>query len=1033
MTLTILIDAATRAARLREVDALAAGDLYDPLYLDGVPGADLGTLSVALYRDATMARLVALASAAGESSDDVPGHSGPDGAPASPSGFRPVPGHRRVAAGAMSMGSAAMEDWFLAATPLGESSDSSEGSGDPERSVRTDGWLVVADASRTWAACRVPVVLRDVAGRGTLPGSSVAGIAAAAAEAAVASLLASKADLSGGVVPLSQLPASSLAGVSVLASRAAFPDRPAAGDDGKLFVAADDGSAWRWTGSSYARVAPAPVESVNGMTGAVVLPPAPAPVQADWEESSSGDPAFVRNKPPAPVQADWAQADSSDPSYVRNKPDVSRVRPDWAVDDPSDDRYVANRPDLRAMLRAARPDWAVDDPSDDRYIANRPEIPDARTLQADWTQEDPSAADYIRHRPAPGRVRPDWDVSDPSDDRYIFHRPAIPVVVPQVPSDWGEGDPSSPAYIANKPDIASVSARAEEALRTARARQARLGPAALAVLDSGLTAERLRYLERAAAASVASSGAGYPFVAAAAARTYSGWSFAAAVPGLDLGPVAAPAPAWSAAGARWLRMPYEEGAFSSDDSLDVAESGDGPLPVLTYPRGRAWDAAACELAVLENYNGAGSPPLVDLRVGAALSYPDARVLSRRMPGGETAWYCHYRSSGGSHVWSDEFRSLAEIEAAAAAGLPVLCYRAPCSESDSDEPDFSGWTGGYPLAFRGTPASAADVLSVDPWTVAAFSPSAPLAVVAGDAPAGMEGRQRDMFLVLDCESESGSGGPFVAWGPEFEILAPDAAPRAGETNVYRLTEHAPGAFSVSRVPAGGGGGGGGGGSVQADWEETNSSAPGYVRNKPAIPAVDATLSTQGAAADAKAAGDALAAKADAADLPYALVLVTPGEWSFSGVPTGWTASVEEASEAVYLIIQENGGEGYFEHQYDPGQYDDLTADLGGNTVTATRNHLLDRAVNRVEVTGATTLVLPAAVSGRARDFLVRLDLTALATAPEVTFAAPTGETVTFETEDGAMPELEAGKVNLVSFTETAAGMIDVAHKVMQEVE
>ena len=96
-------------------------------------------------------------------------------------------------------------------------------------------------------------------------------------------------------------------------------------------------------------------------------------------------------------------------------------------------------------------------------------------------------------------------------------------------------------------------------------------------------------------------------------------------------------------------------------------------------------------------------------------------------------------------------------------------------------------------------------------------------------------------------------------------------------------------------------------------------------------------------------------------------------------------------------------------------------------------LADRTVNRVTPADASalTLTLPAVVEDHARDLIVRLDLTALATAPEVTFAAPTGETVKFETEDGAMPELEAGKVNLVSLTETAAGVIDVAHKTVQE--
>ena len=42
--------------------------------------------------------------------------------------------------------------------------------------------------------------------------------------------------------------------------------------------------------------------------------------------------------------------------------------------------------------------------------------------------------------------------------------------------------------------------------------------------------------------------------------------------------------------------------------------------------------------------------------------------------------------------------------------------------------------------------------------------------------------------------------------------------------------------------------------QADWNEADNTKPDYIKNKPSIPVIDDTLSTQGQAADAKATGD-----------------------------------------------------------------------------------------------------------------------------------------------------------------------------------
>lgn len=53
--------------------------------------------------------------------------------------------------------------------------------------------------------------------------------------------------------------------------------------------------------------------------------------------------------------------------------------------------------------------------------------------------------------------------------------------------------------------------------------------------------------------------------------------------------------------------------------------------------------------------------------------------------------------------------------------------------------------------------------------------------------------------------------------------------------------------------------------QADWDETDTQSPSYIRNKPEIPTIDATLTQSGKAADAKAVGEALDGKRELDDL------------------------------------------------------------------------------------------------------------------------------------------------------------------------
>lgn len=52
------------------------------------------------------------------------------------------------------------------------------------------------------------------------------------------------------------------------------------------------------------------------------------------------------------------------------------------------------------------------------------------------------------------QVQADWDASDPADPAYIWNKPTIPD--PQVQADWDASDSDDPAFILNKPNLADV-------------------------------------------------------------------------------------------------------------------------------------------------------------------------------------------------------------------------------------------------------------------------------------------------------------------------------------------------------------------------------------------------------------------------------------------------------------------------------------------------------------------------------------------------------------------------------------------------
>ena len=94
------------------------------------------------------------------------------------------------------------------------------------------------------------------------------------------------------------------------------------------------------------------------------------------------------------------------------------------------------------------------------------------------------------------------------------------------------------------------------------------------------------------------------------------------------------------------------------------------------------------------------------------------------------------------------------------------------------------------------------------------------------------------------------------------------------------------------------------------------------------------------------------------------------------------------------------------------------------------NLTDRAITRIDITsdvGPLRLAVPPEAKGSARDFFVRLVITA-DEIPEVTFAAPTGETISFEDVDDDVFKCETG-VNVFAFTELDGGIFIVNRKMV----
>lgn len=164
------------------------------------------------------------------------------------------------------------------------------------------------------------------------------------------------------------------------------------------------------------------------------------------------------------------------------------------------------------------------------------------------------------------------------------------------------------------------------------------------------------------------------------------------------------------------------------------------------------------------------------------------------------------------------------------------------------------------------------------------------------------------------------------------------------------------------------------------------------------------------------------KASLADLPYELV--ERGEWEFSG------ANYNPNVRYTVIVTIDGGGTVFSYNLYGDGTWLDgyssatntlnvVNFSTAGVIATKTGIHLLDHAVNAVSVTDTTTLTLPSLVTGKSRDFYLRMTVTG---SQGVSFSPSTG--ITYTGLGNPSKTYSAGTY-LLRFTETAENEFCVA--------
>ena len=123
-----------------------------------------------------------------------------------------------------------------------------------------------------------------------------------------------------GKIPSNQLPSF----VDDVIEIASISSAPATGEEGKIYVAIDTGKCYRWSGTMYVEISTSDIVSASDKNGYIKINGTDVkvytPTQADWNETDTTSPAFIKNKPdiPSGVIVDDALSDTST-NAVQNK------------------------------------------------------------------------------------------------------------------------------------------------------------------------------------------------------------------------------------------------------------------------------------------------------------------------------------------------------------------------------------------------------------------------------------------------------------------------------------------------------------------------------------------------------------------------------------------------------------------------------------------------------------------------------------------------------------------------------------------
>lgn len=182
------------------------------------------------------------------------------------------------------------------------------------------------------------------------------------------------------------------------------------------------------------------------------------------------------------------------------------------------------------------------------------------------------------------------------------------------------------------------------------------------------------------------------------------------------------------------------------------------------------------------------------------------------------------------------------------------------------------------------------------------------------------------------------------------------------------------------------------------------------------------------------------KANVTDLPYALVTLTPvsGAWTVSGLPDG----VEVVSgpywmpeENAYALLTSDGCAWFTPETYSGILSLNVFSDQTGSGATyepsATRPYvygatLLDRAANFLAVSTEATLVLPPAMEGKSRDFIVTIaNRDSHSYAHLYDIVPPPGERI-LNNEGNFEEEVLGGATEIFRYTEVEPGRFHRQH-------